>query len=536
MMLKLVWGCQIYKQPTPYFAKMKADENGSVSAVSVYLMYIHSYGGEIRTIKNKTYREQNQEEKMSERRKAHAIVFPVPYQGHINPMINLTLKLASKGITVTFVHTEFVHNTLVKAQKHNMAQEVDIFSDARASGLDIRYTTISDGYPLDFDRDLRFEEFWCGVMRDFPARVSDFVEKMIKSDPSSAYFLVADTWFHWLPSIAKKYNIASVSFWTQPALVFSMIYHLDLLKQNGHLSLKGDVEEEINYLPGVESINTRDIMAYLKIERKEIAMYENVFLIFEDAKETDFVLHNTVQELESRTLSALNESLPNYAIGPVNFFQAPSSAASKSLRSESDCNKWLDSKPPGSVLYVSFGSLVQMNKQMVEEVAYGLLQSEVNFIWVVRSSILGSESDILPVGFEDETKDRGLIVPWCNQIEVLSHPAVAGFLTHCGWNSTLESMWCGVPMICYPIYFEQPTNKKLVVEEWKIGISLSDGPAVNREEVSEKIRSIISGDTSELLKKQIKKIQSILRNAVDSDGSSEKNFDKFVEDLHVKLN
>lgn len=248
----------------------------------------------------------------------------------------------------------------------------------------------------------------------------------------------------------------------------------------------------------------------------------------------DFILQNTVQELETHTLSALNKKQPTYAIGPVNFYTTKISIPKTSMLSEIDCTEWLKSKPPGSVLYVSFGSFVHTNKHVIQEIARGLRLSEVYFIWAIRPMIAGpiEEGDILPVGFENQVKDRGLIVPWCNQLNVLSNPAVGGFLTHCGWNSVLESVWCGVPMICFPSIYDQPTNRKLVVDDWKVGINLRDGESLDGEEVSEKINKLM---TSNHVKNEMKKVTTILHNALLKDGSSERNLDQFLKDLEDKI-
>ncbi|KAK4396386.1 UDP-glycosyltransferase 86A1 [Sesamum angolense] len=466
--------------------------------------------------------------------KPHAIMIALPYQGHITPFVNLALKLASKGIVVTFAHLEFIHHTLSQSQQSSS----DLFSEARECGLDVRYTTIDDGFPLEFDRVLHSDEYWESMLRDFPIRVEEFVVKIIQSgDPSFAPFLIADTFYTWPAAIAKNQNLLNVSFWTEPALVFSLAYHMDLLKENGHFPCKDHVEEEINYLPGVEEMSTKDLMSFLKATDTATTVDKVVPKAFEGVKKADFILHNTVHELESETLSALNMYQPNYAVGPINFSKTlATSTVSKSLRSELDCTNWLNSKSPGSVLYVSFGSHVQTSKQVIEEIAHGLLLSEVNFIWVVRGDAVSSaDTDVLPAGYLDEIKDKGLIVPWCNQMMVLSHPAVGGFLTHCGWNSVLESIWCGTPMICYPIIYDQPTNRKLVVDDWKIGINLCDGISVERKEVAEKIKSFMSGAASKSLREETKKINAILQNALESDGSSERNFNQFVKDLKAKL-
>lgn len=178
---------------------------------------------------------------MGDSKKAHAIMIPLPHQGHINPFISLALKLASKGFTVTFVHFEFVHHILTKSQNSNTntTNEIELFSEARKSGLDIRCATVGDGLPLEFDRGLYLVEFHKAMLREIPGRVDELVSKMMGSDPYSAHFLVADTFFSWASTVAKKHNLVNVSFWTEPALVFSLVYHSQLLRQNGHYPLKG---------------------------------------------------------------------------------------------------------------------------------------------------------------------------------------------------------------------------------------------------------------------------------------------------------
>ncbi|XP_073156064.1 UDP-glycosyltransferase 86A1-like [Henckelia pumila] len=472
--------------------------------------------------------------------KPHAIMIAFPYQGHITPFVNLALKFASKGFTITFVHTHYIHHTISSSNDHTKTslQGTDFFAQARESGLDIRYTTISDGFPLEFDRALHIKEFWDAMLSDFPGRVDEFIGDMLKQPGyDGVSFLIADTFYSWPATIAFKYNLISVSFWTQPAAVFSVNYHLDLLIENGHFPLKDNINEEIIYIPGVGSINTRDLMPYLKEDEPAKFVQKVIFQAFNEVKKADFILFNTIQELETQTLSALNQKQPTYSVGPVNFFKdLTKNSVSKSLRSESDCTKWLESKPPGSVLYVSFGSHVKSSEQMIQEIAHGLVLSEANFIWVVRTDI----ADFLPDGFHDDVNGKGLMVPWCDQVTVLSDPAVGGFLTHCGWNSVMESIWCGVRMICYPLYTDQTMNRKLVVDDWKIGIDLCDGMAtlmVDRIKVSEKIKMLLNdeSDTSRGLKKEVERVNLVLRNALEKDGSSEKNFDQVVQDLKARL-
>lgn len=168
--------------------------------------------------------------------KPHAIMVAFPFQGHTTPYVNLAIKIASKGIIVTFVHLEFIHHKLAQSHDHSTSSKADIFTKARQSGLDLRYRTIGDGFPLEFNRD---DDYWESMFLNFEGRVDELVGKIIESDPQLATFLVTDTLFTWQAAIASKYNLLHVSFWTEPALIFSLGYNLQLLQDHGHFLCKG---------------------------------------------------------------------------------------------------------------------------------------------------------------------------------------------------------------------------------------------------------------------------------------------------------
>lgn len=301
-------------------------------------------------------------------------------------------------------------------------------------------------------------------------------------------------------------------------------------------SLSARRKDMIDYIPGIGAMKPTDLMSYLQADDISTVVHRVIYRAFEDVKRADLIICNTVEDLEFNTLSALHRKQPTYAIGPI-VSGFTNQGVATSLWSESDCTPWLNSKPDRSVLYVSFGSHAHTtSKQDIWEIARGLLLSGVNFVWVIRPDIVNSDEDnFLPAGFESSMKGRGLIVQWCSQIKVISHPAIGGFLSHCGWNSVLESIWSRVPLICFPLFTDQFTNRKLVVNDWKIGINLCDRASITREEVEEKIKYLMSGETSEKLRSAIKEVSSKLENALTSDGSSERNFRVFIEEIKVQI-
>ncbi|KAF5770399.1 putative cyanohydrin beta-glucosyltransferase [Helianthus annuus] len=464
----------------------------------------------------------------------HAIFIPLPLQGHLIPSVHLAVKLASKGFTITFINTESVHHSIT-----NSSSSSNLFEEACKSGLDIRYATVSDGLPVEFDRSLNHDQFMECLFHVFSAHVDKLVGSLVKDDPSIGC-LIADSFCVWPLMISKKYKLVNISFWTEPALVLNLYHHLDLLKKNGHYDPLDKFDDAIDYIPGVGSgsIKPTDLMSYLQATNTNTILHRIIHkALFQNTKSADIIICNTIQELEPYTISTLNQTQPFYAIGPIFPNDFTKELVSTSLWCELDCTRWLDNKPPGSVLYVSFGSYAHTSKHVLEEIACGLLQSEVSFVWVLRPDLVSStDTNALPVGFEDQVKDQGLIVPWCNQKAVISHQSVGGFLTHCGWNSILESIWCGVPMICLPLLTDQFTNRKLVVDDWKIGINLCEKNLVDREEVTKKVKELMMQEKSNELRTEVKKVKRTLQDALATGGSSHRNLDHFVSQVILKTN
>jgi hypothetical protein len=172
----------------------------------------------------------------------HAVVVAYPLQGHIIPVVHLALRLAARGFAVTFVSTEAVHHQTARALGVD-PDGYDPFAAARAQeeGLllgDVSYELVSDGLPVGFDRSLHHDDFMGALFHALPAHVEQLLRRVVV-DPG-ATFLVADTFFVWPATLARRLGIAYVSFWTEPALIFNLYYHIDLLTQNGHFRCSGN--------------------------------------------------------------------------------------------------------------------------------------------------------------------------------------------------------------------------------------------------------------------------------------------------------
>ena len=193
-----------------------------------------------------------------------------------------------------------------------------------------------------------------------------------------------------------------------------------------------------------------------------------------------------------------------------------------------ECMKWLDDKPKQSVVYVSFGSIAALNEEQIKEIAYSLRDGENYFLWVVRAS----EETKLPKDFE-KISEKGLVIRWCSQLKVLDHEAIGCFVTHCGWNSTLEALSLGVPMVAMPNWSDQCTNAKLIEDVWKMGIRarVDEKKIVRGEVLKYCIMEIMNSEKGKEVKRNIMQWKALAARAVSEEGSSHKNIAEFVNSL-----
>ncbi|KAL6845113.1 hypothetical protein ACP4OV_024608 [Aristida adscensionis] len=259
------------------------------------------------------------------------------------------------------------------------------------------------------------------------------------------------------------------------------------------------------------------------------------------------ILVNSFEWLEARALKAIRDGhcLPGrstpriYCIGPL---VGGGGGESKEAGERHACLEWLDEQPKRSVVFLCFGSLGAFSPAQLKETARGLERSGHRFLWVVRRSREEQSSsgetdpdDLLPDGFLERTKDRGLVLEnWAPQTEVLRHEAVGGFLTHCGWNSALEAIMSGVPMICWPLYAEQRLNKVHMVEEMKVGVVVEgyNEELVSADEVEATVRLVLEeSDEGKKLRERMEMAKEMATGAIKEGGSSEMQLGQFLKDL-----
>ncbi|XP_037482382.1 anthocyanidin 5,3-O-glucosyltransferase-like [Triticum dicoccoides] len=246
------------------------------------------------------------------------------------------------------------------------------------------------------------------------------------------------------------------------------------------------------------------------------------------------VLVNTFEWLEARALRTLKDGSCIPAAMPPVYPVGPMVAGCGGGDREHECLAWLDGQPEKSVVFLCFGSRGCFPKKQLEEIAMGLERSGKRFLWVVSSSSEDQLQDLLPEGFLEKTDGRGFVIKsWAPQPEVLQHRATGAFLTHCGWNSALEGIVAGLPLICWPLYAEQRLNKVFIVEELMAGVEMAgyDGELVPAAEVESKVRLVMESPGGQALRERAMEAKERAARAAQQGGASDVAFAEFLAHL-----
>ncbi|KAG8368652.1 hypothetical protein BUALT_Bualt15G0067800 [Buddleja alternifolia] len=468
--------------------------------------------------------------------KPHAVCIPLPAQGHINPMLKLAKLLHSKGFYITFVHTEFNYDKLFNSKNPS---EIENF----------QFEKVSDGLPPDNQR---------GIL-DLPALAysvpvhclnsfRQLIEKLNSSTHSPPVScIVSDGVMGFTLKVAEEFNIPEILFFTMSACGLLGYLQFEKLIEKGYFPLKdesylynGYLDTTIDWTPSMGGIRLRDLPTFIRTTNPDDIMFNYNLQSVNNALKTGSLILNTLDDMEQEVLDVLKTKFPNlYTIGPIYLLSRQICEPKLELiesnlwKEDEKCLEWLDGKEPRTVVYVNFGSLVIMTPKQLSEFAWGLANSKYSFLWVIRPNLVEGGAEVISGDFLDEIKRRGLILDWCPQEKVLSHPSIGGFLTHCGWNSTLESVSEGVPMICWPFFAEQQMNCLYMCNEWGIGMEIDVN--VEREDVEGLVRELMDGKTGLKMREKIMEWKKKAERATKPGGESYIEFDLLVENLKGEI-
>ncbi|KAI6695361.1 hypothetical protein NL676_023071 [Syzygium grande] len=468
--------------------------------------------------------------------KPHAALLASPGMGHLIPVVELGKRLgAHHGFDVTIF--------VVAAD--SSTEKSPIFT--AASGLDHLKLVLLP--PVDVS----------GLIDLTASVVTQLVMMMRKALPSlraaiSAMrtrptALVVDLFGTEALAVAEEFDMLKYVFITSTARFLAATIHLptiDAKAEHEHRIMKKPWE-----IPGLEPVRFEDTLD-LFLNQTDESLYAEYTRIGREIPTADGILVNTWRDLEPSTLHALEDDeflgrvakVPVHPVGPLVRPVGPNF--------KSEVMNWLDKQPVESVIYVSFGSGGTLSAEQTTELAWGLELSRQRFVWVVRppadndvsgnffnvSNSQDGTPNYLPQGFYTRVGDRGVVVPmWAPQTEILAHKSVRGFVSHCGWNSTLESIVNGVPMVAWPLYAEQGMNAAMLVEMLGTAVRPRTRPAnqaIGREEIADMVRSIMDSKGNGM-RTRARELQRGATGAVCKGGSSDNSLTQVAKECEIKL-
>ncbi|KAI3517398.1 hypothetical protein L1887_16612 [Cichorium endivia] len=472
----------------------------------------------------------------------HVLIFPLPFQGPVNCALKLAELLCLSGIHVTFLNTEHIHRPLLRH-----TQVVSRFNGYP----NFRFETVPDGVehekPVSGDRFMEVMQAVDTVSRPL------FREMMISGCLSSrserpVTVMIPDACFSFAVDIAKETSTPVVCFETvSPCCLWTSYLNLPTLIEAGDVPFKGDdLDELIKSVPGTEHVmRRRDLASFCRNDNLSDPVFELILNEARTAPQAQGLILNTFEELDALILPHMRKLCPNiYPIGPLHSLHksrlmtmmtsaSPETTLSNSVwKEDRTCLSWLDKHLPKTVLYVSIGSLATMTVNQLLEIWHGVVNSGKPFLWVRRpGSITGDyDESQIPSELLKRTKEIGCIVDWAPQEDVLAHRAVGGFLTHSGWNSTIESIIESVPMICWPYFVDQQVNSRFVGEVWKLGIDMKD--TCDRLVVEKAVKDVMetSGD---IFTQCANRWAYLAKESITETGSSSMNLGRLIDDIRL---
>ncbi|XP_021713444.1 7-deoxyloganetin glucosyltransferase-like [Chenopodium quinoa] len=480
-------------------------------------------------------------------KRGHAICVPYPAQGHITPMLQFAMLLHSNGFHITFVNTIYNHNRFLHSRGPHSLDGLPSF----------RFESIPDGLPLPSEGSVEatqdIPELCRSTSKTCLGPFRDLITKLNKEGGPRVTCIVADGCMSFTMKAAEEFGIPEVAFWTMSGCGYLAYVHYRTLADRGLTPLKDERCITNGYLdtkvkiPGMKNIRLKDLPSFIRTTDPDDIMFNFLVNSVEESSKASAIIINTFESLEQEVLDSLRSIQhlpPIYSIGSLELLidqMIPKHDAIRSINSslwkeELGCIEWLNKKEPNSVVYVNFGSIAKITQNQLIEFAWGLANSKKQFLWIIRPDIVVDEnSPTLLHDFVVETKERGMLASWCSQKDVLKHKAVGGFLTHSGWNSTLETINGGVPVISWPFFAEQQTNCRYSCVEWKIGMEI--GSEAKRDEIEKLVTELMEGKKGKEMKKRAMEWKIKAEEAAKKpSGSSYKNLGRLIEDVLLPQN
>ncbi|XP_047958215.1 UDP-glucosyltransferase 29-like [Salvia hispanica] len=409
--------------------------------------------------------------------KLRVLMFPWLAHGHVFPFLELAKGLANKHFHVYLCSTA-INLDSVKNSLNNDDSSIELVELPLPSQPDLppHYHTTKNIPP----------HLMPTLFKAFQMTGPAFSDIIADLKPD---LLIFDVMQPWAAKAAAAQGVPPVYFATSGATAFALAHH-----SYTHKNWDAFPHQAIR-LKDYEKKRMGEAGKTIRIADAGEGFVYGVFGL-----SNDIVLMKTCRALEGKYVDYLSTYCGKKIVttGPLITF------ADNQDTEGSEIMEWLGEKEEGSTLYISFGSENYLSKEQMREIAVGLELSGVNFIWVARKPC-GSEislDEAVPEGFLERAKQRGLIIRgWAPQAAILGHPAVGGFMSHCGWSSITESLYFGVPVVALPLKLDQPINARLVVEAG-VGVEVArdEEGELDGNGVAEAVKEVLVEESKEGLR------------------------------------
>ncbi|XP_022940844.1 anthocyanidin 3-O-glucosyltransferase 2-like [Cucurbita moschata] len=460
-------------------------------------------------------------------KKLELVFIPTPVIGHLTAAVHLANLLTTRhlplSITILIIKLPFPTKS---------APLIQSLCSSSASDR-IRFITLPEQpIPNGTKRTLLLDPLVQSQKQNVATAVANLTSAPDggPDSPTLAGFVV-DMFCIPMVDVANQFGVPTFVFYTSSASFLALLFHLQELYDN---EFNHDMDRLLNSatefaVPCFRNPIPRKVISTMFIDREAT---EWTHALTRRYREANGFLINTFFELEPDAIHWFAEQRlpPVYAVGPIlNQKKNPQIG-----ESGEEIMKWLDEQPPSSVVFLCFGTMGSFNESQTKEIAEALERTGVRFIWAIRQT---PPESVLPEGFVDRTGGIGKVIGWAPQVEILKHPATGGFVSHCGWNSVLESLWNAVAVATWPMYAEQQVNAFEMGVELGVAVevSLDYSMMVAEEEeavlTAEKIEGAIRRlmERSDELKRALMVKGEESKKAMMESGSSFNALNRFID-------
>ncbi|KAI8558701.1 hypothetical protein RHMOL_Rhmol04G0117300 [Rhododendron molle] len=484
---------------------------------------------------------------------AELVFIPSPGMGHLVPTVEMAKQLIGRdhrlSITVLIMKFPFDKSKVSPSTQSLLLTAADdrlkfVYLPQEEAALE----EIRPKNPVNF----MFE-----FLNMNKQHVRDHVTKIISTDSSRLAGFVVDMFCTPMMDVAAEFGLPSYVFFTSSCAFLGFKLHLDTLSRDQDITELKDSDAELEVPVFVNPVPAK-VLPSVVLDKEGGSTF---FLsVAKRLTETKGIMVNTFEELESYAVKrlAIDDKVPPiYPVGPVLHLMMGGKEGDEEVI---QIMRWLDNQPPSSVVFLCFGSMGTFDSDQLREIAKALEQSGHQFLWSIRQSPpkgkieMPSEyhdlNQVLPDGFLERTSEIGKVIGWAPQVAVLSHRAVGGFVSHCGWNSTLESLWCGVPVATWPMYAEQQMNAFELVRELGLAVEIKldyrrdvlydsiKANLVTADEIENGIRKLMENvdkSSTEGIKQKVKEMSEKSKIVIKEGGSSYNSIGRFIEDVIINV-